>query len=193
MKNPQRSDETLRALRGGFRFIREIQIFSPLRARRRRMVQSVEVQVVPQRGRIGQQRHARLIGRSVAFALVARMTARAQVFRHGLSAARTRQNVIQRQVLERPLDAAILTPVPVANKNLRAQTSRRAAPLADVYVFKQANHGWALKCKSHRPQHAIRIVFKRFGRSLPNHAKRTRQGHGAERLIRGVERQHFPL
>ena len=88
--------------------------------------------------RIGEQRHPGFVGRAVAFALVAHSACGAEVFRPGAPAARTRQNVIERQIEGRAARAAVLAAITVARQNGSTLRDAAASP-AHVNVLDQAN------------------------------------------------------
>lgn len=79
---------------------------------------TIDVQVV--RLRAFEQPHSGGFWRPVAFAVVARAAAGHQVLPRGISPARARRDVIERQILRREDSATVLTGVVVAQKNVLA-------------------------------------------------------------------------
>src|SRR5688500_9268542 len=77
------------------------QILAPLRSRLGGVAHRSSLHPISQRRGICQQRHPCFFGRAVALALVASEASGAQVLSHSSPAARTRHDVVDRQV-ERP-------------------------------------------------------------------------------------------
>src|SRR6266850_7543291 len=93
------------------------QILTPFPTRFGGVAHRSALDAVRQSSRVCQQRHPCFLRSAVALALVARKASGAQVVSHSLSAARTRQNVVNRQV-ERPTrHSTVLATVTIAREN----------------------------------------------------------------------------
>ena len=139
-----------RRLSGDFQLVFKLvhkQIFFPFGFRFRVVTEQHAVESKLEKFLRREQRHSGLIGRAVAFALVAFDARRNEVVRGAFAALRSRQNVIERQIFGVFVVAAVLTAVAVANVNSGA-LHRRFLPFAlDVNIRSQAhdrrhgNHG----------------------------------------------------
>src|SRR2546429_6475223 len=131
----------------------EEEVGLPLRALRGVVPEHCLVQPVAERAGAGEERHARLVGRAVALTLVARLAGRAEVLRLRAPAARTRHDVVERQLEDRPLRAAVLAAHLVARQNAHALLARLCAPPAHVDVCDQTDHARYDEDEMLRAQH----------------------------------------
>ena len=135
------------------------QIFSPFAARFGVMTKQNVIETETQQFLRRQQRHSRLIGRAIAFALVAFYASRHQIVRRTFAALRPRQNMIERQILCVFVLGAILAAVSVANIDPRALHRRFLAATLDVDVRPQTHHRRHGNSRRRRMQNIVAVVF----------------------------------
>lgn len=135
-----------------------------------------------------QERHARLLWRSVAFALIALYTRGHQVLRCVLAALCTREDVIKRQVFCVLVLGAILAAIAVANVDSRPLHGRLAAVATQMHVMSQPNNRRHGKNCRGRTQNVIAIILLDKDRSAKPQANRARDADRAERLVRKIQK-----
>src|SRR5262249_37282400 len=168
----------------------EEEIFAPFGARPRRVTPCGPLQSVIQRGRIGAQRHSRLFGRAVAFAVVASLAGGHQVFCQCPSAARFRQDVIERQIERRAPAATILAAVTIARENAMP-VGHAVLPRPYVNVLRQTNDRRRVENKTRRANPDAFVNFNRFGHPPPYQRQSLRRRHQTEWFVRSVKQQSF--
>ena len=114
------------------------QVFSPLRFAVAQHAHQVPAGMQAERPRLPQQLHARFLRSPAAFAIVAEVAARHQVFPGRFAGARPRNHVIQGQFAGRHRAVAILAGVPVAHQNILARERPRLP--RNPAIFQQADH-----------------------------------------------------
>ena len=133
------------------------------------------------------QRHASLIGRAIAFSLIAFDAGGDEVVRSAFAALGTRENVIQRQLFSMLGFAAILTAIAVADVDPCTFHRRFAVGTADVDVMTQPNNGRHGKGRRGRMQQIIAVIFLNKYRTAKPQTNSTSDTHGAEWLVRKVQ------
>ncbi len=135
------------------------QILLPLRPRFGVMAKQYVIQPEPKELLRGEQRHTRLLGRTVSFALIALHTSRHEVGRRAFAALCPRQDVIKRQVFGVTVVTAILTAVTVTNVNTRT-LHRSLTPIAShVDVVPQPDDRRNGKYRRRRTKDIVAVVL----------------------------------
>lgn len=135
----------------------------------------------------GKERHTSLLGRAVAFSLIALYARSYKILRSVLAALCPRQNVIERQILCVPMVAAILASIAVANIDAGALHRILAGSAAQVYVMPQSDNGRHGEDRRRRMQHIVAVIL------LDEHSSAEPQADGAsdtdrsKRFIRKVQ------
>lgn len=141
------------------------------------------VEPKPQQLLRGQERHPRLLRRSVTLALVAFDARGDQVMRRALAALSTREDVVQRQVLGVLMLAAVLTPITVTNVDPGPFHRGLAVVAANVNIMPQPDNRWDRKRDRGRMQHIVPVILLDKHSPAEIKAYRPRNTDGAQRLI----------
>ena len=107
----------------------------------------------------GQQRHACLFRRTVPLTLVALDAGRDQILRRAFAALRSRQDVIERQVLGMLMLSAILATITVANIDSGPLHGRFAVLAANMNIMPQPHNGRHRKNRRGRMKDIVAVVF----------------------------------
>ncbi len=162
------------------------QIFLPFGFRLGVMTQKNVVESDAQKFLRAEQRHSRLFGCAVAFALVAGNTSRHEILRNGFAALRSRQNMVERQILRVFVVAAVLTAIFVADINSRPLHRRFLTLAAHVNISSQTNHARNLDSLRRRAQNIRAVVFFDRHFAAKPQADRPRHANRAERFVRKI-------
>jgi len=128
-----------------------------------------------------------LLWRTVAFAVIATVTARHQVFPRGTPAPRSRHNMVQRQFRTRKDPSAELAGIPVSQQNVFPR--KRTALLWNVPVGQQTNHRWHFVRMCRRVHlRAVHLLSLRHALQQQNH--RPANSRNIDRFVRRIQYEH---
>lgn len=164
------------------------QVFAPFRAVLGVVTQQHMIEAEAKQLLRREQRHSRLLGRAVAFALIALDARGHQILRRVLAALRTREDVIKRQVFRMFVLGAILAAIAVANVNSRTLHRRLAAVAPQMNVVSQPDDRRHRKGRRRRMQNVITVILLDKDCSAKPQANRARDADRAERLVRKVQK-----
>jgi hypothetical protein len=173
----------------GFVFIHK-QVLFPLRARLGVMAKQYVIEAQPQEFLRREQRHPRLLGRSIAFPLVALDARRNQVRRSTFAALRPGKYVVKRQVLRVAMLPAVLAPVAVADVNPSTLHRRFGTIATDVDVVTEPHHRGHGECRGRRMKNVIPIVLLDVNGTAKPQAHRPRHTDSSKRLVRKIQQQY---
>ena len=159
------------------------QILSPLRTILRVVTEKYVIEAQAKKLLRSEQRHTRLLRSSIAFTLIALYAGRHEILRRSFAALRTRQDVIERQVLSMLVLGTILTAIAVANIDPRTLHGRFAIVTPHMNVVTQPNDRWDGKCCRRRVQHVVAVIFLDKDRSAKPETHRACNTNRAERFV----------
>src|SRR5258706_4370025 len=156
------------------------QVLAPFGARLCIVAKHYTFELNAQRRLRSQQRHSCLRRRAITLAIITRHASRNYVHRGVITATRTRQDVIKRQLSYALLFTAVLATELVAHVNPQAPHARLLAAAANVDVSASANYRrhWPLSVS--RTQHAIAVELFDEDRVLESHDDCARDTDGAK-------------
>jgi hypothetical protein len=129
-----------------------------------------------------EQRHACLLRRSIALALITFDARSYQILRRTLTSLSTRENMVECEVLGVPVLAAVLTPVAVPNVDPRPFHCCFTAISPNVYIVPQPNHRRDRKGGRGRVENLVSIVLLEKYRAAKPQTHGTTDADRAERL-----------
>lgn len=135
----------------------------------------------------GQERHACLVGCSIAFALIALNARCHKILRRMLAALCTRQDVIERQVFRVAMLTAILTAVAVTNVDPCTLHRILVFLSAQMDIVAQAHNGRHRERRGWRMQNVLAVVLLNKHGSAKPQADGARDTDRPQRFIRKVQ------
>lgn len=134
-----------------------------------------------------QQRHASLLRRTIAFALITLYTCCHKILRRRFATLSSRENVVKRQVLGVTMFAAILATISVANVDPSTFHRGLAIIASKMDVVAQSNDRRHREFSGRRMQHIVAVVLLDKNGTAKPQAYGSSDTYGTKRFVRKIQ------